>query len=598
MSSHAPYSLARKHDRTVAELSEASLTLRSIEEKRDPAKPATKRETALQAKVLRLKDRTKALNDARAIEPQKESYGPDWSKRFTTLTDLQPPNTWNGDRAAFVTAVWRAIPNCPWKRFQELFCNPREYVVPRGIIVDGNRISFQNNPDFSKASTHGCLVSPDRVSDTLATNLKLVEFASSDSAWNRTVKKSSIVVLDSLKLWWDSARPLDQGNARILVMHPPEEWRSARFPKALSFPEGLAGTILYSRESQTRRTPSENPLLTSRRGERQVQHFRSLLSALRRTLHVQDGYDTEQPELATLQSTLQDLQVRLQRDYKRTAAPAVKDTLRTEVTSALDQGIELLERCTNFRKSRAHTMLSKVQGMRDSLGRPNPTVTATMMETSLRDLSARLREASIIESYARQDQRTIAATLTRDGELFRKCRLTVAQNSSRIPQSIPAQDLLTLLAPHRDSLASITCQPLARHAEAIRAVCSKLETSPTRRVTRLDALTLGATIFQQTGIAATEICLGEILRKASSYPVDIQEIRSRAAQLRKAARSDPFGESSTAVNVFAALEEQVAELVGSLRAPRSKDSHAAWYRELREQVRAIAPSERNVPRNV
>lgn len=431
---------------------------------------------------------------------QVEAYGlKAWNAHFVRLAQITAPEHSKLSDAEVREAAWRAVPPGKFKRFQELFCDPHNYVVPRFTIDRRGNISFLGNPNFSKATVAGCLVSIDRIPDEFCEKVRLAEFTASERRLPvlRFKRKADIAVINRLKRLWDSCDVVSDRDFRVLIIQKPASEAENRYAKTGPFPVGLHGTLLFSSEDPSERVSKRQPPLGPKYSNpKRIAHFVTIYDAYRRTLHVGHGYDVEQNELVPLRTKVEMGRKRIDTEWKRGADQGVKDSVVEQVREALGDGSRTLKGDTNRHKVRAAGLMSKMIDSRDSTGRLNPRATSTVMARSERHIGSRLGEIRVKNNYNQTDEGLLNEIINAEETVLEQFRLVLAKNADAVMlpkretptrilvapvRSLKPAEVMRRLVPDRQALESITARPFSTFAGLLRVGCYELEASLEQR---------------------------------------------------------------------------------------------------------------------
>lgn len=438
----------------------------------------------LPARVLqridRVFDHRLKIERAASTAAQREHYGiARWSAEWVRLAELTPPEGWRSDETTLRSAACRLLRGSKFLRFQELFCDPHNIIVPHLSLDARGALTFRASFDAKTASVLPCLVSPDRVPDELLERLRLVRWSKQERRQPllRFLRKSDPALLERFKEMWDQALPLGSNDMRVFAVQ--------RLKGSSSMALGVHGTLLYTREDLTSRVQRIEPLLGPRRVyPLQAQHFVTIFDAHRKTLHARRGYDEEQTQLVELHTKIGLVLNRLTNEWRRDADFTVKEEIRGQVRETLTEGLKLLEKAADGKKRYAHSLLEKVVETRDSLGRTNPSVTASRMSHALRELKERLDETYEKNSYNERDRKLLKELMQRDGTVLRSVRFVLQERAeaaiagSRLfsgAQLEPQRErpdevarVLRMVMPNVRALEELRCRPFSTFAGLLR----------------------------------------------------------------------------------------------------------------------------------
>ncbi|NDF15865.1 hypothetical protein EB061_11175, partial [bacterium] len=69
------------------------------------------------------------------VEDYRARFGAAWSDSFTPLQTFAKQAFFGLEGPALVNHLWRSLPSTRFKRFQELFCEPSDYAIPKPNLV-------------------------------------------------------------------------------------------------------------------------------------------------------------------------------------------------------------------------------------------------------------------------------------------------------------------------------------------------------------------------------------------------------------------------------------------------------------------------------
>lgn len=576
----------------------------------------TDRETVVAELSARLAQRIE-LETAVSTTAQRQAYGyARWESSFVRMQEVRVPEGCRLTEDQLRQALWRAVPPSNFRRFQELFCDPHNLVVPRFRIEHGTRVVFLDNPDFSEMSVAGCLVSPDRIPDDFCKGVLQIKFSVKEleDPRARLLRKAEIDVIGSLKRLWDSADVVstrETRSFRVLLIHRPSAETEAYYSYAAPFPVGLHGTLLVTRGDTSDRIVKKNPLL----GPEQVRplriaHFKTIYDAHRRALHVACGYRRESEDLVTLQSRVKMGLERIGTEVRREAEQGVKDSVRAEVSDTIDLGKETLEGSIAAGKRYAAEFFKKVQGCRDKSGRINWAVVVNRMRSAEGLIGSRVGEITVKGGHIQIDEKHLRAILDREYTILKTFADTLAANADallvrqRKPglvsrpaeiRSVSAAVALSRLVPNRRSLETVACRPLSTFAGLLRVGCQDLESALQRKDYRqIEESTVKLHIVSKLFKANDHLQTIKALLIDPDY-VPFDEVKREVDSIRTAlSRKIVRGVIVRGwEEKFKALEERITELTRKLaanpKASAAPGSREQYFTELRELVDSIRP---------
>ena len=357
-----------------------------------------------------------------------------WQGNFTPLAQLEvaPGSRLREDSLRRV--VWNALPDGPFKRFQELFVEPADRIVPLVSIqwIGGRQISFAPNFDPKKASVLPCLVSPDRLSEGFLESLGLADFTDLERRpTERLARKASLEVINTLKRAWDGAKPLVERHFRVFVVGRNDPGVDARYD-SFPLPEPARGKILV-----VRRTVEEEPR-GNLRGDHglggrdlQVQVYDSPGAVLRRIHHLSAGYGRELEILKEIHGALGQVHGALSRWSELDESG--RRQLRRRLTETVRAALQQLEDSVDFSKQRAHEILLKAT-LEDSRSRVNPPRAQLLLMRSVEKIISRLERARSKESFIKIDERAIEALMIESDYVLRDYQRIIVAAAPKLEQ--------------------------------------------------------------------------------------------------------------------------------------------------------------------
>ncbi|PIQ76299.1 hypothetical protein COU78_02140 [Candidatus Peregrinibacteria bacterium CG10_big_fil_rev_8_21_14_0_10_49_24] len=436
-------------------------------------------------RIQRLLSDRASLEDLASTQSQREAYGTEqWHESFVRLRDTThyPDSTLEGDRLR--EHIWNAMPNSRFKRFQEAFCHPHQFIVPACNIDAKNTVTFVGNPEWNSMSLEPCLVSADRIPDELAADLHLVEFDESDTGnpYKRLQKKAQPEAIATLKKIWESAVPLQKRNHRLLSVQLPTDSVEARYAGTAGPDEAVVGSILYTREEENGRQNARNG--NGKPRQLTVQHFDSVYGAHRKTLHETQSYGKEIEKLTALQGEVKALNGRLNRDWKQATPEAEKEAMRSEANTLILACRELLSACENKFKVQAHDLLGEIVDLKDKSDKTNVGASLAKMVAIINRLQSRFEEMYPKGGFNQQDHMVLETHIQQHEQTMRRFRDALQTNAGVVNDRLElfgSRDLSSkqtegqsggvlgrLRANPDDLRANIRLQPFLPYADKIR----------------------------------------------------------------------------------------------------------------------------------
>ncbi len=370
----------------------------------DPEDRNAKQEKRVEA----LLERRREIEELASTQSQREQYGvEEWHRDFVRLRDIPDQE--------ICDAVWSAMPNCRFKRFQEAFSHPHQLVVPPHDIDKRGHVTFRGI-NFHVLSLQGCLVSPDLISGPLAESLHLTDDSETKGDPLARIRLRQRDCINSLKEVFEAAVSLQHGHQRVFVVRDPNERIANEYENEQPVDQTVMGSILYFRG----RVSGDTSVFQ----RRTVQVFGSAFAADRKTTHEEHAYDAEVTMLASLEQQLDAFNRRLDVEWK---TPTARDGLRAEAQQLLAGAADALGSCENTFKVGAQQMLQAAAMLKDSRGRENVSVVMTKTVGSIRRLQKRLSEMMGKGGFNQADAFAIENAIRNDESRLRSFRSAVEQ---------------------------------------------------------------------------------------------------------------------------------------------------------------------------
>lgn len=405
-------------------------------------------------KIEELLAKRAVIDDLLSGKSQKEAYGIEqFTNDFVTLSSLERHSDCAYEGVHLQNYIWSRVPHCPFKRFQESFCCPDQFVVPPFQLQKPNRVNFRAGMNFQTMSLRGCVVSPERISDTFAKRSGLCNFDDTDTPLTRLQKKNDAI--PALKLMFASAEPLQRGNQRLLRVIIPSAECAQEYEA--SVPTSAVGTILHTRENGARQHEEK------RSGKRMPQKprtlvpscFQSAYAALRKTAHERKGYDIEQLELVRLREELRRLVHRFDMEWA-----TKKERLIAEAYDIIERGHASLEHAISPDKVKAH---SRLQRSSELLQKPNSSAAMATFVGALNDLEKRIDRFVPIEGHNEEDRLVLQRNIVREEIGIKDVRRSV-EDAAEVYQDEPSIRTPWKLGIDERTLKHLSLQPFTTFA--------------------------------------------------------------------------------------------------------------------------------------
>jgi len=494
--SNKAVTLAEADLNTALSLREKGLSVGPLPE--EHARSFDQKVEAAQKKQAISLEHQKEIEEAASASSQRVTYGLErWNSQFVRLERVvSPPHCALSDEQ-LRDRLWSMVRPGIFKRFQEIFSDPHNYIVPKFTVSNTGMISFVGKPDTSRLSVAACLVSPDRIQDELAESLGLLTFTRNESR-NPTArflhKARDESAIQKLKLIFDSSRTLGDSDFRVLLIQRPGPDVLGRYPELKGhFPAGLHGSILYSREDFSDRIQSEKPAFgPARTIPKIVAYFSGLPPAERKTLHARQGYDIEQDVLESLSISL-DKAARKLGEWRKNSSDDEKSEIKREVTGILSESEKTLDKAVNAKKTEARDLLGRVRDIKDSLKRPNPLITAQATRESIGKLQNRVKETHDKGSFNERDRMLLRTTCEAQSGILLRFEKKLSSAAALLDEGTvvaagPLHDdrkpsienearvrkIMNDIVPDEGQLKRVNARPFSTYANLLRLNCAEL----------------------------------------------------------------------------------------------------------------------------
>lgn len=420
----------------------------------------------------RLFDKRVQIETLASTQNQREAHGVErWHKNFVRLQDIHEDPNIECKGAALRNYIWNRVPNSRFKRFQEIFCHPHHFAVPRFELDAEGRVLFPGKPDFNSLPLQACLVSPDRIPDQFAADLGLCDFTEDHGKpWSRLKKKA--LVIDRLKLMWESAEPLQEKHHRLLLIQPPTQDTRLRYNGTEGPDRSTIGTILYTREEENghqQKNLEHNGHFAPKR--RTAQYFDSAYGAHRKTFHENQVYLHEITLLTELQEDLTTLNRVLNVEWRKGIGDERRAELRIETQQLFLRFCDLLKACQNKYKVHAHDLIAGVSELRDKRGKENMTVVMTKMIAAIGQLAQRFNDMYPKGGYNQQDQMVLQRHIEREEKLMKDFRVSLVRHAPVLEASHPLFEAEQLSPEARGTLVRQIEIAMGLHMRSLERVC-------------------------------------------------------------------------------------------------------------------------------
>lgn len=332
----------------------------------------------------------KLVSTTPQMEVFREQFGVDWSERFTPVSTFAKQSFYGLEGKALVEHLWRQLPNSRFKRFQEAFCDPADYAIPKPNL-QAPCVEYPSREVLNTCSLAGCLVSPVRVPFKLLVDLGIVpEPGGKISDLEALAIKSEPRVIQTLKAVWASAEPIAQNNNRFVIVRPLRDDTSRYYPEARSLSNGVGGSLLYTRENVAiDRSSARNSRGSWTAPQIIPAFFSNVYAARRKTEHQNSSYQLETTTMGNLAVEWNELTTRARDEWRRNAPQEVKQEIRAALVTLVARTRHELSSVSHHRKQRAAERFEALE-QRLASGSNNITTHITAANAAVTDLERRL----------------------------------------------------------------------------------------------------------------------------------------------------------------------------------------------------------------
>lgn len=376
--------------------------------------------------------------------PQMDAYrgrfGVDWNERFTPVSTFSKQAFFGYEGKALVEHLWRQLPNSRFKRFQEMFCEPADYAIPKPNL-SAPCVEYPTREDLNRCSLTGCLVSPARVPFKLLVDLGIVREPDRKlTDLEALALKSEPATIQSLKAIFESTTPLAPNNNRFAVVNPLNQNASRHYNEARAIPEGVVGSLIYTRENvavdratvRNQRTPWTAP-------QRIPAFFSNVYSALRKTEHQSSTYQLETTTMGNLALEWNELTTRAANEWRRNAPQEVKQEIRDALVRLVAHTRKELSSVTHHLKQQAAESFQALEARLKS-GSNNITTHITSANAAVTRLERQLATVPYKSGHNTVDCEQLTR-LIKDGEhAFGLIRNSLFAAGSRLRDEINRRD--------------------------------------------------------------------------------------------------------------------------------------------------------------
>ncbi len=430
---------------------------------------------------------------------QKERFGARrWEQRYQRVSEItsMPHNNPFGvsiSNEELQNRVVAALSWTPLFRFQRAYCKPNDFITPKFILTPEKKIQFVGLDEkaLREHSVAACLVSPDRISNSLVESLRLHKFTEKErkSPMAMLEIKASPKVTDTLKLIFDAGEFIQGSHTRVMVLRNPDQALCKRYPQAAVLSTGLEGSVLYFRHSvgaEVGRSGKRDPGRWRTAPPVFAQHFATVLKAYRRSLHTVGKYATEYEALVGVLHDLSNLKTDVARNWKSKGGESENRALLERVKETVSKDLELLEKVVDPNKKKVREGMREFANLRDSLGRFNPTAKEAQIRAAITQMERRVQSIVPLSGYSEQDRKDLLKVVFDQGQILLDFRthleslnedslLVEGGDRRRTSGSKGVQDTLSRIVPNRHRLNELHTRPFLTFERALSVGMSDLE---------------------------------------------------------------------------------------------------------------------------
>lgn len=422
-------------------------------------------------KLVRSIESRSEIEALMSTQDQIEGYGAElWRQEFQRLSEIDSISgiALQGDQLQWY--VWKQLPDGAFKRFQQAFCHPKDFVIPRAYVPSGSKLTW-----MMPGSVQGCLARPDAISDSVVSKLRLGEIAEQqDDLDNLRAKKQ---LIPRLKMLWDATTSIAPYNHRVRVVSPAIASIQARY-QGIEPPESdVMGSMIYLRNhpwlhrgDQTVKHQRYGNLFPPRRLE--VQVFTDAYDALAREGHITQQYEQDEtPELESVQQMIHSVNRTLAQEWtKHTSAEAKRDA--AEFASTVASGVRGdFERVVDPHKNRA---VEALIGMQGSLERNNVSAAMSKTVAARNALHRRTQTIHTIQTCTEKDRLAIEDSVKKLEAWCIPMRANIQKGASMLADGRMDATVLRTLTPDLSGVRAPLLQPFQSFVSSYDAIVRSL----------------------------------------------------------------------------------------------------------------------------
>lgn len=505
-------------NRSDAEISEARLENIRNPHKRENIESHI---AATRARMLEITAHTTEIQQLSDPLKQKEDFSAEiWNERFVRLGDINEIDGLFPEGEQLRMLIWSAMPDCRFKRVQELYCQPDDFCLPRFTVVN-KRIVFPVPTRFHELSLDPILMDINLVSDSLLEKLQIVDFPEEDPVGHLKMKAAA---LPRFKEILERATQLSAKNKRILIIASQHNQTASIEADVRGAPDAVEGAIIYLKTDDKKKSPTKKKQFE----RRSAQFFENGYDAKRKTHHEELAYSNEVGKLSKLIVRIKNINAEIDTQWKTDTADSVKQDMRSRANELFKECAETLQYCSNLYKVKAKTRVATIQShiSEDATKKPNISAVMTCMTSAREDLQKR-NETDIVEKsgFNQNDRAGLEAALDKQEGIideYGKGIIEVAESFADnpdifepnylSPDEIPVKTQEFLLQVRPDLLDEITMAPFVTYAARLRE--------------KYDAL--GAAVSMQDKENAAQILIQmHVIKKFSDVQKEFENIKEK-----------------------------------------------------------------------
>ncbi len=385
-----------------------------------------------------------AFRDLVSTTPQMDEFrarfGVAWSDRFVPVATFSNQAFFGYEGNALVEHLWRQLPNSRFKRFQETFCEPSDYAIPKPNL-EAPCVEYPSRETLNTCSLSGCLVSPTRIPFKLLVNLGIVpEPTRKLTDLEALAIKSDPCVIQTLKAIWASSEPLARHNNRFAIIGPLREDTPRYYPESRSLADHVAGSLLYTRENVAiDRSRLDNQRIPWAAPQLIPAFFSNIYAARRKTEHQSATCQLETTTIGNLALEWNELTTRARAEWRRGTPGEIKQDIRDALVRLVARTTHELSSVSHHLK---HTAAERFEALQQRLtsGSNNITTHITAANAAVSRLEKRLTTLPHKSGHNTVDCEQLSR-LIQDGEhAFHLVEKQLFQAGSRLQDQMTRPD--------------------------------------------------------------------------------------------------------------------------------------------------------------